>query len=319
MIPLKQYERTLGPHIRSKVTYLYRSAKRDYQLYLLLLPVVGFFVIFKYFPIYGLRMAFQNFLPVLGFENSPYVGLQNFLDMFDSYQFASYIKNTLWLSFYQLAVSTPIPLAFALLLNVITREKFKKTIQNAAYAPHFISTVVLVGMLKLFFSPNYGMVNQAITSLGGDAINFFGKSSIFPSLYVWSGVWQETGWNAIIYLAALSAISPELHEAAMIDGASRFKRVLFVDFPGLLPTFTILLIMNFGKIMSLGFEKVYIMQTPLNLATSETIETFSYKIGIEKGNYGLSAAVSLFNSVINFAMVMGVNAISRRVSETSLW
>lgn len=316
---MKRYERTKGRQIQARASYLYRSVKKDYQLYLLLLPVILFFVLFKYFPIYGLRMAFQNFLPVLGFEKSPYVGFKNFLDMFDSYQFASYIKNTLWLSFYQLVVSIPIPLAFALLLNVITREKFKKTIQNAAYAPHFISTVVLVGMLKLFFSPNYGMVNQAITALGGDAINFFGKSSIFPSLYVWSGVWQETGWNAIIYMAALSAINPELHEAAMIDGASRFKRILFVDFPGLLPTFTILLIMNFGKIMSLGFEKVYIMQTPLNLATSETIETFSYKIGIEKGNYGLSAAVSLFNSVINFGMVMGVNAISRRVSETSLW
>lgn len=291
----------------------------NWQLYLLLVLIMSYFVIFKYLPIYGLKMAFMEFSPRKGFQGSPWVGMKQFEKLFSSRQFWPTLRNTLTLSLYSLVAGMPFPIIFALVLNSLSHERFKKVVQTVTYAPHFISTVVIVGMLKLFLSPSSGIVNHFIEALGGDAINFFGVASAFPHLYVWSDIWQNTGWNAVIYIAALSGIDPALHEAAMVDGAGRLRRIIHIDIPGILPTFTILFIMRLGSIINVGFEKVFLMQTSLNLSTSETIATYAYKVGLEKGQYSYSAAVDLFNSCVTFIMLLLVNYCSRKLTETSLW
>lgn len=293
--------------------------KANWQLYGLLAMIMTYFILFKYLPMYGLRMAFMEYNPFLGFSGSEYVGLENFERLFTSRQFFPALRNTIVLSLYSLLVGMPIPILFALILNSIKNERGKKTIQTIMYAPHFISMVVIVGMLKLFLSPSYGIVNHCIGALGGHPINFFGIASAFPHLYVWSDVWQNTGWNAVIYIAALCAVDPALHEAATVDGAGRFMRLWYIDLPCIIPTFVILLIMRFGSLINVGFEKVFLMQTDLNLSTSETLATYAYKLGLEKMEYSFSAAVDMFNSVVTFTLLMAVNSVSRRLTETSLW
>ncbi len=293
--------------------------KSNWQLYLLLGLIMAYFFVFKYLPMYGLRMAFMDFSPFRGFEGSEWVGLDNFERLFTTRQFWPALKNTLVLSVYSLLAGMPFPILFALLLNSVPSEKLKKGVQTITYAPHFISTVVIVGMLKLFLSPSYGIVNHFLQALFGFSINFFGVASMFPHLYVWSDVWQNTGWNAVIYIAALCAVDHSLHEAAMVDGCGRFKRLWYIDVPCIVPTFVILLIMRLGSLVNVGFEKVFLMQTDLNLSTSETLATYAYKMGLQKTEYSFSAAVSMFNSVITFVLLMSVNALSRRLTETSLW
>lgn len=293
--------------------------KENWQLYVLMVLIMAYFVVFKFLPMYGLRMAFMDYNPFKGFEGSEYVGFKHFRKLFSVRQFWPALKNTLTLSTYSLLLGMPFPIIFALLLNSLPGEKLKKGVQTIAYAPHFISTVVIVGMLKLFLSPSYGIVNFFIQKLGGNSINFFGVSSMFPHMYVWSDIWQNTGWNAVIYIAALCSVDFSLHEAAMVDGASRFKRLWYIDIPSIIPTFVILLIMRFGSLVNVGFEKVFLMQTDLNLSTSETLATYAYKMGLQKTQYSFSAAVDLFNSVVTFVLLMSVNFVSRRLTETSLW
>jgi putative aldouronate transport system permease protein len=213
----------------------------------------------------------------------------------------------------------PIPIFFALLLNQMRQRRFRKVVQTVSYAPHFISMVVLVGMLNVFLSPSTGIVNILIKSLGGEAVYFLGKADLFRPVYVWSGVWQDTGRSAIIYIAALSSIEQELHEAAMVDGASKLQRTIYIDIPGIMPTAVIMLILNLGRVMSVGFEKAYLMQNTLNIASSEIISTYVYKVGLLNAQFSLSTAIGLFNSVISCVLVVFVNFIARRYSDTSLW
>ena len=296
---------------------------RNWGLYVLLLPTLLYAAIFLYWPMYGILIAFKDYKAPLGILGSPWTdqhGLKYFLQFFSSYSFEEIVGNTLRISVYYLLVSTPIPIAFALLLNYIERPGFKKVVQTVTYAPHFISTVVMCGMLFLLLAPTSGITNKMLIALGGRSVFSLHSPEWFPHVYVWSGIWQNVGWNTIIYTAALSGVDPELHEAAQIDGASRFRRVLYIDLPTIMATVTIMLILNAGNIMSIGFEKVYLMQTDLNLAASEIISTYVYKVSFVQGSdFSYASAIGLFNSVINMALLVTVNAVSRKVSESSLW
>lgn len=291
---------------------------QNYELYLFLLPTLIYSVIFQYIPMYGIIIAFKDFMPNLGILGSPWVGFKYFERFFHLYNFWRLIENTLGLSVFQLIVGFPIPIIIALMLNQLANERYKKFVQTVTYAPHFISTVVLVGILYVFLSDK-GLINNLIVLLGGKPIFFMASPECFKPLYVFSGVWQETGWSTIIYLAALSGISPELHEAAMVDGANKWQRILHVDIPGIMPTAIILFILAVGNIMNVGFEKAYLMQTPLNIPSSEIIPTYVYKVGLQQVQYSFAAAAGLFNSVINLNLLLLVNKFAKRVSNSSLW
>lgn len=293
--------------------------KAHWQLYVLIFPAVIYFAVFCYGPMYGIQLAFKNYNALDGITGSPWIGFSNFERFFHSYQFGKLLKNTLSLSVLQLLVGFPLPIILALSLSYARNARFKKFVQTITYAPHFISIVVLVGMLNIFFSINGGLVNEVITALGFEPVLFMGKERYFRPLFVGSGVWQNMGWNAIIYLAALSGVNPELHEAAVADGASKLRRVWHIDLPAIRPTIITMLILNCGRLMGLGFEKAFLMQNSLNLGKSEIIATYVYKIGLLDAQYGFATAVGLFNSVINFILLITVNQISRKVSETSLW
>ena len=294
----------------------------NWQLYLmLLLPVIWLFI-FCYLPMTGIQIAFKDFKIRQGIWGSPWVGFENFERFFTSYQFTRVLKNTLLISLYSLVASFPLPIVLALSLNVVRKAAYKKFVQMVTYIPHFISVIVIVGMILQMFNSRIGLYGTVYTALTGQqAPDILSKASAFPHLYVWSGVWQEVGWGSIIYLSALSAVDPALHEAAIVDGASRFKRVLVLDLPTVLPTATIMLIMNAGRIMTVGFEKVYLMQNDLNLTTSEIISTYVYKVslGPTGGDFSLGAAIGLFNSVINLILILLVNAVTKRMGGTSLW
>ncbi|OLS35898.1 sugar ABC transporter permease [Bacillus sp. MRMR6] len=290
----------------------------NYQLYLFLLPALVYFIVFHYVPMYGVLIAFKDFVATKGIMGSPWVGFKHFERFFESYQFWTLIKNTLGLSVIQLIVGFPLPIFLALMLNQIRNEKYKRFVQTVVYAPHFISVVVLAGMIYVFFSNN-GLINNIILLFGGDPISFMSKPEWFKPLYIGSGVWQETGWAAIIYLAALAGVSPELHEAAVMDGASKWKRILHVDIPAIMPTAVILLILNVGNIMNIGFEKAYLLQTPMNQPAAEIIPTYVYKMGLQQAQYSFAAAVGLFNSVINLILLVSVNKFAKKLSGTGLW
>lgn len=288
------------------------------QLYLLLLPALIYVLIFNYGPMYGVQIAFKNYKGALGIWGSKWVGLKHFKDFFSGYYFWLLLKNTLILSLYNLLVSFPIPIIVALILNE-TGPKLKKTAQTILYAPHFISTVVLCGMIVSLFSKESGAVNTMLEMLGMERYYFMGEPGAFRHLYVWSGVWQGMGWNAIIYIAALSSVDPSLHEAAAIDGATRMQRIIHINIPTIMPTIIITLIMAVGRIASVGYEKVFLLQTSLNIEVSEVISTYVYQRGIVDASYSFSAAVGLFNNIINIVLLCTANAISRKVSETSLF
>ena len=292
---------------------------RNWELYVIISPVLAYYLIFEYFPMYGVQIAFKNFVATKGIWGSPWVGFRHFERFFDSYYFWRLIKNTLGISLFQLAVGFPVPILLALMINEAKSKWFKKTVQTVTYAPHFLSTVVLVGMVVIFLSPQSGIVNQIIVLFGGQPISFMTEPSWFKTIYVTSGVWQQMGWSSIIYLAALAGIDPQLHEAAKVDGATRLQRIWHVNLPGIMPTIVVLLILNMGSIMGVGFEKIYLMQNDLTLESSEVISTYVYKSGIIQAQYSFSAAVGLFNSVINMILLVTVNYIARRLNETSLW
>ncbi|MGU3470732.1 ABC transporter permease [Paenibacillus sp. D51F] len=305
--------------IVSKASHNWHLIKRNYELYLFLLPVIVLYLVFRYYPMYGVQIAFKDFSASRGIWGSEWVGFKHFIHFFEAYNFWPIIKNTLSLSVLSLVVGFPIPIIVALMLNQLLAKRYKKFVQTVIYAPHFISTVVLVGMLHVFLSPNSGIVNHIISFFGGEPILFMADAGWFRPLYTLSGVWQETGFATIIYLAALAGVSPELHEAAIMDGASKWKRVLNVDIPGIMPTIVILLVLAMGNIMSIGFEKAYLMQSDLNYETSNILPTYVYEQGIKKAQYSFSAAIGLFNSVLNIILLFIVNRIAKKMTETSLW
>jgi putative aldouronate transport system permease protein len=305
--------------LKRKELSAFQKMKKNYQLYLLILPTFIYFIIFKYVPMYGVLMAFKNFTPSKGILGSPWVGLKHFERFFDSFQFDALIKNTIGLSVYQLLITFPIPIIIALMMNQLIKEKVKKFIQTVIYAPYFISTVVLVGMMNIFLSPSSGFINNIIKAFGGEPVYFFASPGWFQPLYILSTVWQATGWATVIYMAALSGVDPQLHEAAIVDGASKFKRILTVDVPAIMPVIVIQLILSLGNVMNVGFEKALLMQTDLNLDKSEIIGTYIYKVGLQQAQYSFSTAVNLFLAVINVILLVSVNKIVKKFSESSLW
>ncbi len=292
--------------------------KKNYQLYLLVLPAVIYFIIFKYIPLYGIQIAFKNFSPVKGFWGSPFVGLAHFERYFNSADFWMLIKNTLGISFYSLALGFPLPIILALLLNQMDSRRYRSVFQTVVYAPHFISLVVIVGMIQVFLAPQTGIANLIIKEMGFEPIFFMGKPEYFKSIYVVSGLWQNVGWDSVIYLAALAGINPELYESAMVDGANKLHRILHIDIPGIMPTAIILLILNSGQLLSVGFEKAYLMQNSLNRMTSEIIQTYVYKQGLLQGQFSYATAIGLFDAVVNLMILLIVNKLSKTYSESSL-
>ncbi|MEK5059013.1 sugar ABC transporter permease [Paenibacillus sp. FSL H7-0326] len=296
-----------------------RSWTSNWELYLLFLPVLAYFIIFHYIPMYGVQIAFKDFIANKGIMGSPWVGFEHFERFFDSFYFWRIIKNTLGIGIYELVVGFPIPIILALMIHELRTGKFRKFVQTVTYMPHFLSTIVMVGMIMMFLSPASGLINVVILLFGGEPISFMTEPGWFKSIYVWSGVWQTMGWSSIIYIAALAGIDPQLHEAARVDGASRLCRIWHINLPGIAPTIIVLLILNMGSILGVGFEKVFLMQNDLNMESSDVISTNVYRSGILGAQYSFSAAVGLFNSVVNFIMLLIVNRIARKVSSSSLW
>lgn len=291
----------------------------NYILYLFLVPSIVYLVLFVYWPIYGVQIAFKDFRAGLGIMGSPWVGFKHFERFFSSYLVWSLIKNTLILSIYHLLAGFPLSIVMAICLQYSFSKRFKKIVQTVTYAPHFISQVVMVGMMLVFLSPNSGIINTIIKALGGSSIYFMGKPDLFKHIYVWSGIWQQLGWSSIIYIAVLSNVNPELHEAAIVDGANKLKRMWYIDVPVLLPTAVIILVMDMGRIMSIGFEKVYLLQNDTNIMVSEIIATYTYKLGILNGQYSFTTAVGLFNNVVNLVLLIIVNSMAAKLSDTSLF
>lgn len=296
-----------------------KSLRRHWQLYLVMLPGLLYFLIFKYIPMANAVIAFKDYSVVKGIWGSPWAGFKHFELFFDNPVFWTLLKNTLGLSFYSLLIGFPIPILLAIALNEIGDGFFKRMVQMITYAPYFISTVVLVSMIMLMLAPRLGIFNQGLRALGLEPINFLGQPNLFSSIYVWSGTWQNSGYAAIVYLAALSGVDPMLYEAARVDGASRIQKILNIDLPGIMPVAVILLILSVGSLMAVGFEKVYLLQNPLNLSSSEVIATYVYKIGLLNANFSFATAVGLFNSVINMILLVAVNSYVKRVSDMSLW
>jgi putative aldouronate transport system permease protein len=298
---------------------LWKNIKKHRVLYFFLAPTIIYFAIFSYTPLYGLQIAFKNYSPGLGFADSAWVGLKHLKDFVGGYYFWPIIRNTLTLSIYTLIATFPIPIILALMLNELNSYKYKKLLQTVLYAPHFISTVVLVGMMVIFLSPSIGIINYIISFLGFEKQYFMIQPEAFKHLYVLSDVWQNSGWSAIIYLAALSTVDPELHEAATIDGASRMQRIWHINLPKVKPTIVILLILSIGSMVGIGFEKVFLLQNDLNLKMSEVISTYVYRRGILQGGFSFATAVGLANNVVNLILLLAANFIARRVNETSLF
>lgn len=291
---------------------------KNWGLYLLLLPAVALLLCFSYKPMYGVLIAFKDYSPALGIMESPWAGFKYFEKFFKSYQFSITIKNTLILSLYSIA-TFPIPIMLALMINQMRVNRFRRVFQTVTYMPHFISTVVMVGLILILFSPGNGLVGNIYHLFGAEAPNLMGSADLFSSVFVWSDVWQHAGWDSIIYLAALAAVDPSLYEAAKVDGANRWQRIRFIDMPLLLPTVITLLILRIGGLLGVGFEKVYLMQNNLNISASEVIATYVYKIGMLSSQYSFSAAISLFNTIINFILLILVNRAAKKFSDSSLW
>jgi putative aldouronate transport system permease protein len=307
---------------KSNADSMNRTWKRiwlNYELYLFIVPALAYFIIFHYWPMYGVQIAFKDYTAILGIEGSPWVGLKHFIRFVNAPSFWTIVSNTFGISIYSLLVGFPAPILLALLLNEIGNKRFRRWVQTVTYAPHFISTVVMVSMIIILLNPSYGLANKLVGLLGAGPFEFMTTKEWFKSIYVFSDIWQGAGWSSIIYLAALAGIDPEQHEAAMIDGASRMQRLRHINIPGIMPTIVIMFILASGGLMSVGFEKVFLMQNPLNMEASEVISTYVYKVGLLQIQYSFSAAVGLFNSAINFILLLTVNAIVKRLGETSLW
>lgn len=297
----------------------FRKWGRSKYLLLLFLPTLLYYILFKYVPMFGIVVSFKDYNLFRGIWESDWAGLKYYHMFFESPDFLKLMRNTFLLGFYKLVFGFPAPIILALLMNEIRHMFFKRFVQTVSYLPHFISNVVVVSMLTLFLSPSTGIVNQLIEALGFDAINFMSREDMFRGIYVLSEIWQHAGWETIIYLAALTAIDPQLYEAARMDGAGRWKQLLHVTLPGIRSAMIILLILNVGSVLEIGFEKVFLMLNPAINSTADILSTFVYRTGITQGNFSYAAAVDLFTSLINLVFILSANWISRKVSETSLW
>lgn len=298
---------------------LAKNIRKNWILYVMMLPVVLYYIIFAYAPMYGVQLAFKNYKIKLGIMGSPWVGLDHFKRFFNSYNFSLLLKNTLGISIYSLLAGFPIPIIFALLLNYIKNRYLKKTVQMVSYAPYFISTVVICGMLTIFMNPDTGVFNTILKALGMESVDFLSKPKWFKSIYVWSGVWQGMGWSSIIYISALSGVDYEMHEAAIVDGATKLQRILHIDLPSIKPTIIMMLILQLGSLMNVGFEKVFLLQNTLNKQAASVISTYVYEVGLINSDYGYSTAIGLFNSIINMLLLVGANWFCKKFADESLF
>lgn len=294
------------------------ALRRYWIVYLMALPVVLYYVIFHYLPMFGIVISFQNFRVTRGIMGSKWVGLKNFVDFFQSEYAWRNTRNTLMISLYSLVFNFPMPILLALLLNEVKNARFKKLVQTVTYMPHFISLVIICALVMDFCSTR-GLINTLITSLGGKSINFMNEPKWFYPIYTISGIWQHMGWDSIIYLSALSAIDPELYEAATVDGAGRFRRMWHITLPGIMPTISILLILRIGSIMSVGYEKIILLYSPATYETADTISTYVYRRGLQDGKYSFASAVGLMNSVVNFILLIASDRISKRLGQSGLF
>lgn len=297
---------------------LKRNFVRYRYIYIMLIPIVLYYSIFCYAPMGGVVIAFQNFKPALGIAGSKWVGIKHFVDFLTGPYAWRLIRNTLTINIMQIVFAFPVPIIIALLINEIKCKKYKKVVQTISYMPHFISLVVMCGLL-ITFCRSDGIFNDFLSMFGMERANLLANASLFKPIYVLSGIWQEAGWGSIIYLATLSTIDPGLYEAATIDGASRFQRMIYVSFPGLVPIIIVQLIMRIGNIMTTGFEKVFLLYSPLTYETADIISTYIYRQGLELSNYSYGTAVGLFNSAVNLIILVAANYISKRVTQESLW
>lgn len=315
----RRKEKEIAKKEKLSIALIVKDLKRYKWLYLYFaLPMVAYYIIFKYIPLYGLQIAFRDYKVTRGMWDSAFVGLKNFMNFFDSIYFNRLITNTLKISFLDLLLGFPMPIIFALLLNEINNKKFKKGIQTITYLPHFISTVVICGLL-VSFSASDGLFNVIIEFFGGTKSDLLMKSSAFLPIYIGSNIWTSFGWGSILYFSALSGVDQAQYEAAYIDGAKRFQRMRYITIPGILPTIVIQLILKIGGLMSVGSEKILLLYSPLTYDTADVISTFVYRKGLIDFNFSYSTAVGLFNSIINIILLIIANKLSRRVSETSLW
>ena len=292
---------------------------RNRGLYILLIPMLIYFILFNVLPIWGLQIAFRDFKPVLGITGSPWVGLKYIKKFVTSYSFWTLLRNTLVLSVYCLVICLPLAMFLAIVLKYLPMKRTSRFIQVASYAPHFISMVVLVGMLKTFLMPGSGVVNVILAKLGKNTIDFMGNPNYFPHLYAWTKVWSHLGFNAIIFIAGLTSVSEDLHEAAIVDGADKMQRIWNIDIPSIMPMMIILMIMEAGNLLNVGFEKAFLMQTASNLGVSEIISTYTYKMGLLSTQYSYASAIGLFNNVINCIILVIVNKVAQKTTESSLW
>jgi putative aldouronate transport system permease protein len=309
----------LNKSSKSKRNSLVYYSQKNYDLYLMIIPAILVILVFNYIPIYGIQLAFKEYVPELGLSGGAWVGLKYISKFITSFNFISLMKNTVSISFSSIIFGFPIPIFLALIFNQIARDKIKRTMQTVVYIPHFISTVVMVGILSVLLAPNTGIAGSIFKNMGLDPINFMGVPQYFIPIYVLSDIWQHAGWNSIIYIAALSSIDIQLYDASKIDGASKLQTLWYIDIPSIMPTIIILLVLNMGNIMSVGFEKAFLMQNALNLSASEVISTYVYKIGIQSYQFSYAAAINLFNNVINFIILTSVNYFARKMNDISLW
>ncbi|MCY3833639.1 MAG: ABC transporter permease subunit [Chloroflexi bacterium] len=307
-----------GREARAK---LWLRIRRNWQLYVLLILPLVWLVVFRYAPMYGAQIAFRQYSPAFGIEGSPWVGLASFERFFNSPKFEPVIINTLVISFYSLIAGFPIPIILALSLNQVRTRLFRSSVQMITFAPYFISTVVIVGMLFQFLHPRVGFTAVLANALSVNAPNWMGDPGAFRHIFVWSGIWQNMGFSAVIYLAVLSTVDPALHEAAVVDGASRLQRIRYIDIPGLAPTAMVLLVLSTGQVLEVAFEKIYLMQTPLNLGVSEVINTYVYKVGLLSPilDFSYSTAIGLLQGLVGLALIVAVNNWARRMTQSGVW
>ncbi|MGR5285139.1 ABC transporter permease [Vibrio maritimus] len=305
--------------LQKKTKWLIHHFKKEWQLYLLLAPTVIWFLVFLYKPMYGLQIAFKDYSVFRGITESPWVGFEHFVTLFENDQFLRAIRNTVMISGASLIFGFPVPIILALMFNEILNAKFKRTAQTIVYLPHFISAVIIAGIVITAFSPSTGVVNLFLNALGYDSVYFLTKPEWFRTIFVGTGIWQEAGFSSIVFLAAIAGVNPSLYESAVVDGASRWQMMWKITLPCILPTVIIMLIIRIGNILEVGFEMIIMLYQPATYETADVISTFIYRQGIQAAQYDLAAAAGLFNAVIAFILVMTANKISRRVSSTSLW
>lgn len=295
--------------------------KRNWQLYVMLIVPLSYMIVFKYFPMVGAQIAFRDYLPADGIWKSEWVGLKHFIRFFSNPQWKNIVKNTVALSVYSLILSIPFPIILAIALDYTRNRFYRKTVQMATFLPHFLSTVIIVSMMNLIFDNRIGVINNIIEIIIGHKINFLGNAKLFRSMYVWSGIWQDVGWNSILYISALASVDTQIHEAAVIDGASKLRRIWHIDLTSIRPTIAVMTIMNLGSVLSVGFDKTFLMQNPINLHYSEVLSTYEYKMGTAGlvPNYSYGAAIGLMVSVVNFVFIVLSNKISNKLSGSGLW